>query len=64
MPKINDMVWIIDPEFIREEAHISGGGQITISGDYDISSIGLVEVPFVDGTVGLFNKKGEFLGLK
>lgn len=64
MPNINDMIEIIDPAFIKGNAHINGGGEVTISGDYDISGVGIIEVPFVDGTVGLFGKDGEFLGLK
>ncbi len=64
MANINNMADRILPGFIDEYGPIvNGGGIIIISGDYDISST-IVEIPFVDGRVGLFSRNGDFLGLK
>ena len=65
MTNIRDMSELIDPGFIDEDGILPlGGGVIIHSGQLVINSIGPVEIPLRDGSVGIFDSNGDFIGLK
>ena len=67
MKNMKDFAEIIDPGFIDgEAAEINTSGDIYIGSDesFVIKSVGPVEVPMVDGSVGVFDSTGEFMGFK
>lgn len=68
LKNLKDFAEIIEPAFIEE----ADFGEVSINGDYIIGevsdevvqSINPIEVPMVDGSIGVFDTTGEFMGFK
>ena len=67
MKNLKDFAEIIEPSYVDDtcESVVMGGGILDVdSGEFDISRVNPIEVPMVDGSIGVFDNAGEFMGYK